>query len=310
MDTSINERFEKENNCKVVYENYTSNEEMYLKLKNGNSSYDVIFPSDYMIEKMISEDMLEEIDHANIPNIKNINEDLLNKEFDVDNKHSVPYFWGTVGIIYNKTMVKEPVDSWDILWDTQYKDQILMYDSQRDSLAVAFKKNGYSLNSTDLDELEVAKKSLVEQKPLVLAYVTDNVIDMMIGEEAALAVVYSGDANYCMNENENLEYVVPKEGSNIWFDNVAIPTTTQNKALAQKYINFLCQDDISLLNTEEVGYITPNKNLIEQLQKADWTNPSAYFPPKEVQDRCEIFRDPKDFLDNYANAWEFVRTNE
>jgi spermidine/putrescine transport system substrate-binding protein len=310
IDESVNDLFEEEYNCKVVYENYASNEEMYLKLKNGTSTYDVVFPSDYMIEKMIDEDMLLPLDYDNIPEFSNIDSSLLDLSFDPGNVYSVPYFWGTVGILYNTEMVDEDVTSWDVLWDEDYAGEILMYDSQRDSLAVALKLLGYSMNTRDQSELDAATQKLIEQKPLVLAYVTDTVIDMMIGEEAALAVVYSGDAVYCMSENENLAYVVPDEGSNIWYDNMAIPTTSQNKELAEAYINFMCRDDIALLNTEEVGYTSSNANVLETMKSEDWANNDAYFTPQDVVARCEIFEDPGDFIDAYADAWEKVKISD
>ena len=307
IDKSVNAAFEKEFNCKVVYENFASNEEMYLKLKNGNVNYDVVFPSDYMIEKMIGENMLLELDYKNIPNMANIEPALLDKSFDPGNKYSVPYFWGTVGILYNKEMVDEEVTSWDILWNEKYAKNILMYDSQRDSLGVTLKLLGYSMNTRSVDELKQAEEKLMEQKPLVLAYVTDTVMDMMIGEEAALAVVYSGDAVYCMSENENLAYSVPMEGSNVWYDGMAIPSSAQNKELAEQYINFLCRYDNSMLNTQEVMYSTANKNLTEELRLEDWANNDAYFIPDDVVNRCEIFRDPGEFITEYANAWERVK---
>ena len=309
MDESINAQFEKEYNCKVVYTTYSSNEEMYTKLKNGNVTYDVVFPSDYMIEKMIGEDMLLPLDYENISESANIDPSLLDKSFDPDNTYSVPYFWGTVGILYNKTMVSEPVTSWDILWDTQYKNEILMYDSQRDSLAVALKLLGYSMNTRDESQIAQAEQLLIDQKPLVLAYVTDTVIDMMIGEEAALSVVYSGDAVYCMDENPNLAYAVPDVGSNVWYDNVAIPSCSQNKALAEAYINFLCRDDIAMKNTEEVGYTSANSNVLDALKTEDWANNNAYFTPQDVIDRCEIFKDPGNFVSVYADAWERVKAS-
>ena len=212
----------------MVYENYIKRRNIITK--SGNANYDVIFPSDYMIEKMIKEDMLLPLDKQNIPNLKNIDPKLLDIPFDPGNQYSIPYFWGTLGILYNTEKVTKPVDSWNILWDEEYAKKILMYDSQRDSVGIALILQGYSLNSMNQDELNKAYELLVEQKPLVLAYVNDQVIDMMIGNEADLAVVYSGDAVYCMSENEKLAYVVPKEGSNQWFDNVAIPlpTKTQN----------------------------------------------------------------------------------
>ena len=191
MEPSVIKDFEKEFNVKVNYNTFATNEDMYVSLKKGGTSYDVAFPSDYMIERMINEDMLEKLDKNNIPNLKNIEERFLDLEYDPNNEYSVPYLWGTFGILYNKNMVDEEVDSWDILWDEKYSKKILMLDSQRDSIAVALKKLGYSMNSRNIEELEKAKEELIKQKPLVYAYVGDEVKDMMVAEDAALAVVWS-----------------------------------------------------------------------------------------------------------------------
>lgn len=303
IDQKVLSEFEKEYNVDVNYQNFASNEEMYVKLKNGESGYDVVFPSDYMIEKMIKEDMLAELNMDNIPNISNIDSRFLKMSFDPENKYSVPYFWGTLGILYDKTIVTDPVDSWDVLWNKKYSKQILMYDSQRDSLGVALIKQGYSINSTDEKELREAKDALLSQKPLILSYVGDQVIDMMIGGEAALAVVYSGDAVYCMEENENLEYVVPKEGSNLWIDGMVVPKSSTNKDLAESFINFMNDAEIAKLNTEYVGYATPNKETFNLIKDEEWTQHQAYSPSQEVLDRCEIFRDLGEYVDLYGIIW-------
>lgn len=309
IDPDVLDEFEEENDCTVVYENYKSNEEMYLKLKNSNANYDVIFPSDYMIEKLIKEDMLHALNYENIPNFENIDPFTLNQSFDKDNTYSVPYFYGTVGILYNKTMVKETVDSWEILFDENYKGEILMYDSQRDSLGVALKSLGYSMNTKNEEEINEATQKLIAQKPLVLAYVDDQVIDMMIGNEAALAVVYSGDAIYAMTQNPDLGYAVPKEGSNLWFDNMAIPASSQNPELAEKFINFMCRPEIAAKNTREVGYTTSNVAARELVQDEEFAQYEAYTITKETMDNCEIFHDPGEFLSVYADAWEKVKTD-
>ena len=183
----------------------------------------------------------------------------LAKGFDPNNKYSVPYLWGTVGILYNKKMVDEPIDSWGVLWDERYKDSILMQDSVRDAFGVALKYLGYSLNSTDLDELQAAKNLLIEQKPLVQAYVIDQVRDKMIGNEAALAVIYSGEAITCQLENPDLEYVIPKEGSNMWIDSWVIPKNAKNKENAEAFINFMCRPDIAKMNFDYITYSIPNE---------------------------------------------------
>ena len=261
IDPDVIPMFEEETGISVIYEEFETNEIMYPKIKSGAIAYDVVCPSDYMIERMVREDLLAEINWDNVPNIKNIDPTYMDqsKSFDPDNAYSVPYCFGTVGILYNKTMVDEPIDSWDVLWDPKYTDNILMQDSVRDAFAVALKRKGYSLNSTDVNELEEATADLIKQKPLVQAYVIDQVRDKMIGNEAAIGVIYSGEAIYTQWENENLEYVIPKEGSNVWIDSWVIPKNAQNKENGEKFINFLCRPDIALMNFEYITYSTPNK---------------------------------------------------
>lgn len=224
LDPKTIELFEEETGISVTYEEYETNEIMYPKIVSQAIAYDVVCPSDYMIQRMIENDLLAEINWDNIPNIKNMDPTYMeqSKSFDPKNKYSVPYCVGTVGILYNKSMVKEPVDSWDILWNPKYKDSILMQDSVRDAFAVALKRLGHSINSTEVDQLAAAAEDLMEQKPLVQAYVVDQVRDKMIGNEAALGVIYSGEAGYTKRENPDLEYVIPKEGSNVWIDSWVI----------------------------------------------------------------------------------------
>lgn len=307
IDESVIDEFEKEFNIKVNYEDFATNEEMYVKIKSGGTDYDVAFPSDYMIEKMIKEDLLLKLDMNNIPNYKNIDERFKNLDFDSNNEYSVPYMWGTVGILYNQKMVDEPVDSWNILWDSKYKGQILMLDSQRDSIAVALKKLGYSMNTRNLNELEEAKEELIKQKPLLLAYVGDEVKDMMIGEEAALAVVWSGDAVYMMEENEDLRYVVPEEGSNYWFDNMVIPKTSKNKKEAEMFINFMTRPEIAQKNTEYIGYSTTNKETMKLLDPEVINNEVAY-PSDDIINNCEVFLDPGEFIKEYDRIWTDVKS--
>ncbi|KNF09528.1 spermidine/putrescine-binding periplasmic protein PotD [Gottschalkia purinilytica] len=307
IDESVLEEFEKEYGIKVIYDNFATNEEMYIKIKSGGTSYDVAFPSDYMIEKMIKEGLLQKIDYNNIENYKYISDNLKKLDFDPTSEYSVPYFWGTVGILYNKTMVKEPVDSWNILWDSKYKGKILMIDSQRDSIGVALKKLGYSMNSTDPKQLEEAKSELMKQKPLVLSYVGDEGKDMMIGEEAAMSVVWSGDAVYTMSENENLAYAIPKEGTNYWFDSVVIPKTSKHKKEAELFINFLCRPEIAQKNAEYVGYSTPNKETMKKLDPKLVKN-KALYPNEELMKNSEVFRDLGDSIKLYDTIWTEVKS--
>ncbi|WP_249168740.1 ABC transporter substrate-binding protein [Alkaliphilus sp. B6464] len=306
IDESVLKEFEKEFGVRVIYDTFSTNEDMYVKLKAGGTSYDVAIPSDYMIERMIKEDMLEKIDMTKIDNYKYIDDKFKNLDFDPSNEYSVPYMWGTVGILYNKEVVKEDVDSWDILWDEKYKGQILMMDSQRDSIGITLKKLDFSLNSRDTKELELAKGELIKQKPLVMAYVVDEGKDMMIGGEAALAVAWSGDAVFMMEQNEDLGYVVPKEGSNLWFDNMVIPKGTKNKELAEKFIDFMTRPEIGLKNTEYIGYSTPNTGTLELLDE-EVANDEVAYPSDEVIENCEIFLDPSDFLKEYDRIWTEIK---
>ncbi len=302
IDESVLKEFEKEYGVKIIYETFSTNEDMYVKLKSGGASYDVLFPSDYMIERMIKEDMLEKINMDNIDNYKYIDGTFKNLDFDPNNEYSVPYLWGTLGILYDEKIVTEPVDSWDILWDEKYKGQILMLDSQRDSIGVALKKLGFGLNAENTEQLELAKQELIAQKPLVMAYIIDEVQDMMIGGEAALAVVWSGEAVVIIEEGENFNYVVPKEGGNIWFDNMVIPKTVRNKELAEKFINFMIRPEIAFRNTDYVGYSTPNAGAMEMLDE-EIRNDKVAYPTNDIINNCEVFSDPGDFLKEYDRVW-------
>lgn len=231
------------------------------------------------------------------------------KSFDPKNKYSVPYCVGTVGILYNKSMVKEPVDSWDILWNPKYKDSILMQDSVRDAFAVALKRLGHSINSTEVDQLAAAAEDLMEQKPLVQAYVVDQVRDKMIANEAALGVIYSGEAGYTKRENPDLEYVIPKEGSNVWIDSWVIPKNAQNKENAEKFINFMCRPEIALMNFEYLTYSTPNLKAREMIEDEEIRNSKILFPEPEDLSNCETFQFLGDDVDSYYNElWNKVKS--
>jgi len=304
-ETVIDE-FEEKYNINVNYEMYDTNEAMYQKIKPGGVNYDVAFPSDYMISKMIKEDMLHKIDFNNIPNYKYINDNFKNLEYDPANEYSVPYMWGTVGILYNKTMVQEPVDSWDILWNEKYKKQILMQDSQRETIGVALQKLGYSLNTRSLEELEEAKQELIKQRPLVLAYVVDEVKDKMISGEAALAVVWAGDAVTMIEQNPDLAYAVPKEGSNFFVDGMVIPKTSKHKKEAELFINFMCESEIAFKNTDYIGYSTPHTEAKKMLSEEVANDPVAY-PSNDVLKTCEVYRDLEDMVKVYDRIWTEVK---
>ena len=311
LDPEVITLFEKETGINVVYEEFETNEIMYPKVQSGAIAYDVVCPSDYMIQRMIENDLLAELNFDNIPNIKNIGQEYFkqSRQFDSENKYSVPYCWGTVGILYNKTMVDEPIDSWSVLWDKKYIDNILMQDSVRDAFAVALKYKGHSLNSTDLDELEEAKELLIEQKPLVQAYVIDQVRDKMIGNEAAIGVIYSGEAIYTQLENPNLEYVIPKEGSNVWIDSWVIPKNAKHKENAEAFINFLCRPDIAKMNFDYITYSTPNTAARELIEDPAIRNSKIAFPDASELERCETFQflgDKNDAI--YNKLWREIKS--
>ena len=311
LDPEVITLFEKETGINVVYEEFETNEIMYPKVQSGAIAYDVVCPSDYMIQRMIENDLLAELNFDNIPNVKNIGQEYFkqSRQFDSENKYSVPYCWGTVGILYNKTMVDEPIDSWSVLWDEKYIDNILMQDSVRDAFAVALKYKGHSLNSTDLDELEEAKELLIEQKPLVQAYVIDQVRDKMIGNEAAIGVIYSGEAIYTQLENPNLEYVIPKEGSNVWIDSWVIPKNAKHKENAEAFINFLCRPDIAKMNFDYITYSTPNTAARELIEDPAIRNSKIAFPDASELERCETFQflgDKNDAI--YNKLWREIKS--
>ena len=311
IDEDLIRQFEEETGIDVIYEEFETNEIMYPKVQSGAIAYDVVCPSDYMIQKMLDNGLLAEINFDNVPNLKNIGQRYMDKsrEFDPENKYSVPYCWGTVGILYNKTMVDEPIDSWSILWDDKYRDNILMQDSVRDAFGVTLKYLGYSLNSTDLDELTEAMNLLIVQKPLVQAYVIDQVRDKMIGNEAAIGVIYSGEAIYTQNENPDLEYVIPKEGSNIWIDSWVIPKNAEHKENAEAFINFLCRPDIALMNFDYITYSTPNTAARELIEDEDIRSSKIAFPDDSELEHCETFHYLGDEADAvYMDLWNKVKS--
>lgn len=312
IDPEVLDMFEEETGIQVIYEEFETNEIMYPKIQSGAIAYDLVCPSDYMIQKMIQNDLLQPLNFDNIPNAKNIGQVYYEKsrQFDPDNQYSIPYCWGTVGILYNTKMVEEPIDSWTVLWDTQYKDNILMQDSVRDAFAVALKTLGYSLNSTSIHELTQAKDLLVQQKPLVQAYVIDQVRDKMIGSEAAIGVIYSGEAIYTQTENPDLAYVVPKEGSNMWIDSWVMPKNAPNKENAEKFLDFLCRPEIALMNFEYITYSTPNEKARELIEDPAIRNSEIAFPGDSILSRCETFTYLGEDADEvYNQLWREVKSN-
>lgn len=302
IDMDVLEAFEKETGYKVNYSVFSTNEEMFPKVENGADSYDVIIPSDYTIQRMIEADLLQELNFENIPNYENVNPVLKNTSFDPENKYSVPYAWGTVGILYNTKMVDDVVDSWKILFNEKYSGKIFMYDSERDSFMVALTLLGYSMNTKDVEEINKAKELLISQKPLILAYVVDEAMDKMIAGEAALSLAWSGEAMATIKENPDLKYVIPKEGSNIWIDSMVIPKTAQNKEGAEAFINFMLKDEIAKKNMIASGYTSSNMN-VKDLIDEEWASNIAAYPPKDATDRCEVFQYSPETTKLMGEAW-------
>lgn len=306
IDEALLTQFEEETGIQVNYTTMATNEEMMVKLEEADCIYDVCFPSDYIIERLIQKDLLHELNKDNIPNLQYIDERFLDLDFDPENKYSVPYMWGTVGILYNTTMVQEPVTSWDILWMRPMPIQILMYDSIRDTIGVALMKLGYSINTRNEADIQAAEEALIAQKPIVQAYLGDPIKDRLISGGAAMGIVYSGDAMWCMYENPDLAYAVPETGSNLWFDNIIIPKTSDNTEAAEAFINFLCDPEVAAQNAEYIGYSTPNAAALEILGE-EYINDPTYNPPQELLDKCEIFHDLGDFITVYNDAWNRIK---
>ena len=286
----VNKAFEELTGIDVVYSTYDTNESLYAKLKTGGASYDVIIPSDYMIARMIEEDMLLPLDFNNIPNFKYINEIYCNPAYDPENLYSVPYTWGTVGIIYNTTMVdpEEDMGTWKVLWSEKYADKILMFGNSKDAFGIAFKALGYPINAESMEQLEEATEYLKEQKKVVQAYVMDEIFDKMAGGEAAMAPYYAGDYLTMKNDNPDLAFSLPREGSNIFADAMCIPKDAKNKELAEMYINFMLEPEVGLANIEYIGYSTPNDAVYELLPEETKNDPVSY-PSAEVLATCEPF---------------------
>ena len=304
----VNSEFEKLTGIKVNYVTYESNEDMYPKIKNGGASYDIIIPSDYMIERMIAEDMLLTVDVNSIPNYKYIADEYKNMYFDPENKYSVPYNVGMVGLIYNTKMVEEKPTSWTALWDERYAGKILMIDNPRDAFAVAQKILGYSLNSTDEKELSDVAQLLVEQKPLLQGYVMDEIFNKMESGEAAMVPYYVGDFVLMQQVNSDLDFVYPKEGVNIFVDAICIPKCAQNYDAAIKYINFMLDPEIAMSNAFYIGYATPNTGVLEHPDYAEMRENEYLYPSEENMPDTEYFHNlPQETLSMFSDLWNEIR---
>lgn len=287
---NVNKKFEELTGIKVVYSTFDTNETLYAKLKTGGSSYDIIIPSDYMISRMIGEQLIQPLNFENIPNFKNISPQYRNPSYDPQNAYSVPYTWGTVGMIYNTTMVDEgdPMDSWTVMWSEAYRDNVLMFGNSKDAFGIALKVLGMSLNPETPEQIDAATKLLKQQKPILQAYVMDEIFDKMTGGEAAIAPYYAGDALTMIDDNPDLRFVIPKEGSNIFTDAICMPASAKNKEAAEMYINFMLEPEIGLANIEYIGYSTPNDAVYQLLDEETKNSPIAY-PDAETLATCEYF---------------------
>lgn len=319
IDESVITQFEDETGIKVVYDMFETNEEMYPIIEAGGVKYDAVCPSDYMIQRMIQNNLLAELNLDQIPNYKEIGPEYLEiaKGFDPESRYTVPYCWGTTGLIYNTKRLEElgvPAPTkWEDLWNPKLKGEILMQNSLRNAFAAGLKIKGYSLNSTNRDEIAEARDLLIEQKPLVQAYVIDQVRDKMIGGEAAVGVIYSGEMLYIQNAAKeqgvdyDLEFALPEEGTSYWMDCWVIPANAEHKENAEKWINFLCRPDIAKKNFEYITYATPNKGAYELLDP-EIQNNKALFPDISKLENCEIIQYLGDEVDSiYNEMWKEVK---
>lgn len=302
---NVVKEFEELTGIKVNYAMFDSNEDLYSKLKSGGVSYDVLIPSDYMIARMISEDMLQPINFDNVPNVSYIDSSYKNAYFDPDGKYTVAYTGGMVGLIYNTTMVDEAPTSWSVMWDEKYSGQILTFNNSRDAFGVAQYLLGYSINSTDKAEWDKAAEKLIEQKPLIQSYVMDEVFDKMEMGEAAIAPYYAGDYLTMADINPDLAFVYPDEGTNIFIDAMCIPANAKNKEAAELFINFMCEPEISLANANYLGYLCPNTAVLTD-ERYEYKDNEVLYPKKEV--KTEYFHNlDQDMLDYLASLWEKVK---
>ena len=290
------EKFEQETGIHVVLDTFDTNESMYPRVSEGAVHYDVICPSDYMIQKMIDNNLLQPMDFSKLPQAK----ENIGKQF----------FEQSVGIMYNKKVVDDPVDSWNILWNEKYKDKILMQDSPRDAFMIPLKLMGRSLNETDKDQLERAKEMLIQQKPLVQAYVIDEVKDKMISGEAAMGVVFSGEALLIMEANPDTEFAIPKEGTNFWIDSWVIAKDAENVDNAHKFIDFMCRPDIALINFDHLGYPTPNMKVRDLETDENYKNSPVAFPEPSTYENQETYKYLGNDMDAYYNRlWMQVKAD-
>ena len=309
IDESVLEDFEEATGIHVNYQMYDSNETMYGKIAPGGTDYDVVIPSDYMIARMIEEDVLEPLNFDNIPNFADIDPELKNPEYDPENLYSVPYMWGLMGVIYNKTMVDEAdLGSWDLLWNEKYADDIVMIDNSRDAIGIALKRLGYSYNTTDTAQITEAVDTLIAQKPILQGYVMDEVFGKMEGANAAIGTYYYGDYLTMLENNPDLGFYIPEEGTNIYVDAMCILKSAPNKENAEAFINYMCSTEAGLKNCEEIWYSTPLMSVREELDPEVSSDPLAY-PDETIMAQCESYAGlPQNILDLYDSEWTRLKS--
>ncbi|HHK5584506.1 TPA: PotD/PotF family extracellular solute-binding protein [Streptococcus mutans] len=295
IDPELLTKFTKETGIQVQYETFDSNEAMYTKIKQGGTTYDIAVPSDYMISKMKAEHLLVKLDKSKIKGLTNLDQQFLGKSFDKDNTYSIPYFWGTVGIVYNSKMLTKVPQHWNDLWNKAYTNKIMLVDGAREVLGFSLNSLTYSLNTKNRAELERAERKLNQLTPNIKAIVGDEMKGYLIRGDAALGVTFSGEAREMLDANKDLRYLVPSEGSNLWFDNLIIPKTVKHKKSAYAFINFMLKPENAAQNAEYIGYATPNAKA-KDLLPADIKNNKSFYPSKETIGHLEVY-------DNLGKKW-------
>lgn len=309
---NVNEEFTKRTGIRVNYSTFQSNEALFAKIQNGGTKYDVIIPSDYMVSKMIEQNMLQKLDFEKIPNFSYIDSHFISPEYDPCNKYSVPYTWGTVGIFYNKKMVSEPEEkiNWDILWNPKYAGKILMFDNPRDAFAISQIRLGIPLNSKNEKDWIRASEDLKAQKPLVQAYVMDQIFDKMGNGEAALAPYYTGDAALLTQRNSDIGFVIPKEGTNKFVDAMCVPKNAEHPNEAMAYINFMCDPEIAVENIKYIGYSSPESEVKNRLDPQISSSKICY-PDDEILKNTQVFTSLPDEITSLIDTlWISIKTGE
>lgn len=312
FDTDVLDSFESEYGVRVIYDSYAAPEDLYAKLVSGATQYDLICAADYIIEKLIGQDQLSPLNFDNIPNYDNIGERFveLTKSYDSTGTYSVPHFWGTIGILYDTTAVsQEDVSTWNVLFDEKYSGQVIMPNSERDAMFIALRLLGYSLNTVDTAQLDEAAEMLSEQKPSVQAYLLDEAARNKVeAGNAAMAVIYNGEAYLAMENNPNLDFIIPSEGTYVWMDSWAVPAGTQKQELAEKFIDYLCSAEVAAQNFEYIYYSTPNDAVLECVDQ-EILDIEAIFPSDEIFEGCEVLNYlGTDIEEYYSYLWRMIKS--